>query len=174
MCYIFFTLSGHLTKRQNSILHAVSPASQNRPVESLNQFYFFLVRKYALFWHSAYFRNHYGRLSHLGAKYGKSPPKILSICTALQNKFSPNVLIWSKYLNIMETTGWSMPFYWYVLCIGTYLCWHAYDVIFMGCNSHFGMQKNYASATRVTVSKGSSHLRYGETWQSLQRFTKRR
>ena len=40
-----------------------------------------------------------------------------------------------------------MPFYWYVLCIGTLLCWHAYDVMFMGCDSHFGTQKNYATTT---------------------------
>ena len=40
-----------------------------------------------------------------------------------------------------------IPFYWYVLCMGTLLCWHAYDVMFMGCDSHFGMQKNYATTT---------------------------
>ena len=40
-----------------------------------------------------------------------------------------------------------IPFYWYVHCIGTLLCWHAYDVKFMGCDSHFGTQKNYASTT---------------------------
>ena len=75
-------------------------------IESLNQYYIFLARKYTWFGHSAYFPNHYGRLSHLRAKYGKSPPKILSIFTARQHKFSRNVLIWSKYLSIMETTGW--------------------------------------------------------------------
>ena len=53
----------------------------------------------------AYFPNHYRRLSHLRAKYDKSLPKLLSIFTARQHKFSPNVLIWSKYLSIMETTG---------------------------------------------------------------------
>ena len=99
-------LSGHSAKRRNPILHAVSPVSQNLYVESLNQFYIFLARKYASFGHSAYCRNHYGRLSHLREKYGKSPQKILSIFTARQHKFSPNVLIWSKYLSIMETTGW--------------------------------------------------------------------
>ena len=30
-----------------------------------------------------------------------------------------------------------------MLCIGTLLCWHAYDVMFMGCNSHLWTQKNY-------------------------------
>ena len=40
-----------------------------------------------------------------------------------------------------------IPFYWYMLCIGTLLCWHAYDVMFMGCDSHFGTQKNYATTT---------------------------
>ena len=90
---------------ENPILRAVSPVSQNLYVESLNQFYIFLASKYASFGHSSYFRNHYGRLSHLRAKYGKSPTKFLSIFTAPQHKFSPNILIWSKYLSIMETTG---------------------------------------------------------------------
>ena len=75
-------------------------------VESFNQFYIFLARKYASFGHSAYFRNHYGRLSHLRAKFGQSSHTILSIFTARQHKFPPNVLIWSKCLSIMETTGW--------------------------------------------------------------------
>ena len=99
-------LSGHSAKRRNPILQAVSPVSQNLYVESLNQFYIFLARKYASFGHSAFFRNPFGKLSHLRAKYGKSPQKILLIFTARQPKFSPNVLIWSKYLSIRETTGW--------------------------------------------------------------------
>ena len=36
-----------------------------------------------------------------------------------------------------------------MLCIGTLLCWHAYDVVFMGCDSHFGTQKNYATITQA-------------------------
>ena len=32
-------------------------------------------------------------------------------------------------------------FFWYVLCIGTLLCWHICDVIFMGCNSFFLRRK---------------------------------
>ena len=68
-------LSGHWTKRRNPILDAVSPVSQNLYVESLNEFYIFLARKYASFGHSAFFRNPFGKLSHLRAKYGKSPPK---------------------------------------------------------------------------------------------------
>ena len=99
-------LSGHSAKRRNPILHAVSPVSQNLYVESLNQFYIFLARKYASFGHFAFFRNPFGKLSHLRAKYGKSPQKNLSIFTARRHKFSPNVLIWSKNLSIMETTGW--------------------------------------------------------------------
>ena len=71
-----------------------------------NQFYIFLARKYASFGHSAFFLNPFGKLSHLNAKYGKSPQKILTIFTLRQHKFSPNVLIWSKYLSIMETKGW--------------------------------------------------------------------
>ena len=79
-------LSDHSAKRQNPILHTVSPVTQNLPVEYLNNI--FLASKYASFGHSAYFPNHYGRLSHLRAKYGKSPPKMLSIFTARQHKFS--------------------------------------------------------------------------------------
>ena len=38
-----------------------------------------------------------------------------------------------------------------MLCIGTLLCWHAYDVMFMGCDSHFGTQKNYATTTISSI-----------------------
>ena len=115
-------LSGHSAKRRNPILHAVSPVSQNLYIESLNEFYIFLARKYTSFWQSAFFRNPFGKLSHLRAKYGKSPQKFLSIFTLRQLKFSPNVLIWSKYLSIMETTGWylsiDMCFAWVHCCVG--------------------------------------------------------
>ena len=40
-----------------------------------------------------------------------------------------------------------IAFYWYVLCIGILLSWHAYDVMFLGCQANFGMQKNYATGT---------------------------
>ena len=99
-------LSGHSAKRRKPILDGVSPVSQNLYVESLNQFYVFLARKYASFGHSAFFRNPFGKLSQLRAKHGKSPQKFLSIFTLRQHKFSPNVLIWSKYLRLTETTGW--------------------------------------------------------------------
>ena len=157
-------LSGLSAKRRNPILHAVSPVSQNLYVESLNQFYIFWAWKYASFWHSAFFRNPFGKLSHLRAKYGKSPQKNLSIFTLRQHKFSPNVLIWSKYL--WNGNYRMISFYWYVLCIGTLLCWHAYDVMFMGCNSHFGTQKNYATTTKAfnlsPTRRNSLHL-----WPSL-------
>ena len=124
-------LSGHSAKRRNPILHGVSPVSQKLYVESLNQFYIFLARKYASFGHSAFFRNPFGKLSHLRAKYGKSPQKILSIFTLRQHKFSPNVLIWSKYLSIMETTGWylsiDMCLYWYIAVLAC-LWRHIYGV----------------------------------------------
>ena len=143
-------LSGHSAKRRNPILHAVSPVSQNLYVESLNQFNIFWARKYASFGHSAFFRNPFGKLSHLRAKYGKSSPKILSIFTLRQHKFSPNVLIWSKYLSIMETTGW-------YLSIDTCMCFvlvHCCVGMLMtsclwGCDSHFGTQKNYTTTTLV-------------------------
>ena len=122
----------YAAQRRNPILRAVSPVSQNLYVESLNQFYIFLARKYASFGHSAYFRNHYGRLLHLRAKYGKSAPKFLSIFTAGQHKFSTNILIWSKYLSIMETTGWYTfllicALYWYIAVLAC-LWRHVYGV----------------------------------------------
>ena len=139
-------LSGHSAKRRNPILHAVSPVSQNLYVESLNEFYIFLARKYASFGHSAFFRNPFGSLSHLRAKYGKSPPKFLSNFTARPHKFSPNVLIWSKYLSIMETTGWylsiDMCFALVHCCVGmlmTSCLWGATPIL--------GRKKNYATTT---------------------------
>ena len=159
-------LSGHLAKRQNPILQAVSPVSQNLPVESLNQFYIFLARKYASFGHSAYFRNHYARLSsHLRAKYGKSPPKILSIFTVWQHKFSPNVLIWSKYLSIIETTGWylsiDMCFVLVDCCVGmlmTSCLWRTTLIL---------TQKNYASETYIIIL---SNLNPFYFWVTILKF----
>ena len=58
--------------RQNSILCEVSQVSQNMYGQSLNDFSIFFIREYASFGHSAYCRNHYGRLSHLREKYDKS------------------------------------------------------------------------------------------------------
>ena len=75
-----------------------------------------------------------------------SHPKIFFDFQSGQHKFSPNVLIWSKYISIMETTR-MIAFYWNVYCIGILLCLHAYDVMFMGCNAHLGTQMNYVSAT---------------------------
>ena len=66
------------------------PVSQNLYGQSRKDFHIFLAMKYASFGHSAYCGNHYGRLSHLREKYGKSPPKILSIFTSRQRNFSPN------------------------------------------------------------------------------------
>ena len=121
-------LSGHSAKHQNPILHAVSPVSQNLPVESLNQYYIFLAKKYASFGHSAYFPFHYGKLSHLIAKYDKSTPNFVDFhCAATQ--IPSNVLIWSYTLSNYKM----MSFYWYVLCICTLLllvCWwrHVYGM----------------------------------------------
>ena len=45
--------------------------------------------------------NIYKNWSHLRAKYSKSLPKILSIFTSRQLKFSLNVLIWSIHLSMV-------------------------------------------------------------------------
>ena len=41
-----------------------------------------------------------------------------------------------------------IAFYWYVLCIGILMSWHANDVMFFGCQANFGTQKNYATGTQ--------------------------
>ena len=61
-----------------------------------------------------------------------------------------------------------IPFYWYVLCMGTLLCWHAYDVMFMGCDSHFGMQKNYATTTfRIVFRLNRSNQKCRKTLETI-------
>ena len=135
----------HSAMRQNPILCAVSPVSQNLYGQSLNDFHIFFAMKYASFGHSAYCQNHYGRLSHLRERYGKSPPKILSIFTSRQHNFSPNAF--SVHITQHNGNYRMIPFHWYVLCIGILLCWHANDVMFWGYQAHFGTRKNYATGT---------------------------
>ena len=48
-----------------------------------------------------------------------------------------------------------IAFYWYVLCIGILLSWHANDVMFLGCQANFGTQKNYATGTKCDVGMTS-------------------
>ena len=139
-------LCRHSAMRRNPILCAVSPVSQNLYSQSLNDFHIFLAMKYVSFGHSAYCRNHYGRLSHLREKYGKSPPKILSIFTSRQLNFSPNAFF-SVHITQHNGNYRMIPFHWYVLCIGILLCCHANDVMFWGYQAHFGTQKNYATGT---------------------------
>ena len=137
---------------RNPILCAVSPVSQNLYGQSLNDFHIFLAMKYASFGHSGYCRNHYGRLSHLREKYGKSPPKILSIFTSRQHNFSPNAFF--RFHITQHNGNYRMiPFHWYVLCIGILLCWHANDVMFLGYQAHFGTQKNYATGTSSGIEQ---------------------
>ena len=58
-----------------------------------------------------------------------------------------------------------IAFYWYVLCIGILLSWHANDVMFLGCQANFGTQKNYATGTLISVLQtfrswtATSHIR---------------
>ena len=147
-------LCRHSAMRRNPILCAVSPVSQNLCGQSLNDFHIFLAMKYASFGHSAYFRNHYGRLSHLREKYGKSPPKNWSIFTSRQHNFSPNAFF-SVHITQHNGNYRMIPFHWYVLCIGILLCWHANDVMFWGYQAHFGTQKNYATGTQTDITINS-------------------
>ena len=60
-----------------------------------------------------------------------------------------------------------IPFYWYVLCIGTLLYWHADDVMFIGCDSHFGTKKNYATTTRMQRSIMWINVALTNIWGNL-------
>ena len=145
-------LSGHSVKRQIPILWTVSPVSQNLYGKSLNPFQIFLARKYTSFGHSAYCQNIYKNLSHLRAKYGKSPSIFCRFSLRGNSNFH-----WMFWFGPFISA-----FLWYVLCIGILLCWQANDVMFWGCHSHFGTQKNHASTTsemrQVAIHKGASHL----------------
>ena len=122
-------LCRHSTMRQNSILCEFSHVSQNIYGQSLNDFYIFFARKYASFGHSAFCRNHYGRLSYLRENMA-SHPKILSIFTSWQHKLSPNVL--SIYLSIIINGKYRMiAFHLYVLCTCILLSWHTNDIFFL-------------------------------------------
>ena len=57
----------------------------------------------------------------------------MSIFTSLQLKLSFNVLIWSIYLSIMETTRWYLSY--------DMLCWHANDVMFGGYTPILGRKR---------------------------------
>ena len=131
--------------RRNTILCAVSPVSQNLYGQSLNDFHIFLAMKYASFGHSAYCRNHYGRLSHLRENYGKSPQKFCRF--SLRGNTIFHRMLFSVHITQHNGNYRMIPFHWYVLCIGILLCWHANDVMFWGYQSHFGTQKNYATGT---------------------------
>ena len=162
-----FSICRHFAMCRNPILCAVSPVSQNLCGQYLNDFYIFLAGKYASFRHSAYYRNYYGRLSHLREKYGKSPPEILSIFTSRQHKFWPNIFFW-VHMSRHNGNYRMIAFYWYVLCIGILLSWHANDVMFLGCQANFGTQKNYATGTFRTLFRlNRSHKKCRKTIETL-------
>ena len=57
-----------------------------------------------------------------------------------------------------------IAFYWYVLCIGILLSWHANDVMFLGSQANFGTQKNYATGTFRTLFRlNRSHKKCRKT-----------
>ena len=138
--------------RRNPILCAVSPVSQNLCGQYLNDFYIFLAGKYALFGHSAYCRNHYGRLSHLREKYGNSPPRFCRFSFRGNTNFDRIFFFLGGggggvHMSQHNGNYRMIAFYWYVLCIGILLSWHANDVMFLGSQANFGTQKNYATGT---------------------------
>ena len=140
-------LCRHSPTCQSPILCAVFLVSQNLCGQYLNDFYIFLARKYALFGHSAYCCNHYGRLSHLREKYGKPSPRFCRFSLCGNTNFHRMLFL----DNISQHNGKyrMIAFYWYVLCIGILLSWHANDVMFLGCRANFETRKNYATGTMI-------------------------
>ena len=124
-------LCRHSTMRQNSILCEVSQVSQNMYGQSLNDFSIFFARKYASFGHSAYCRNHYGRLSHLREKYGKSSQDFVDFHFAATQIVTECFL--SIYRSIIINGKYRMiAFHLCVICIGILLSWHTNDIFFFG------------------------------------------
>ena len=140
--------------RQNSILCEVSQVSQNMYGQSLNDFSIFFARKYASFRHSTYCRNHYGRLSHLREKYGKSSQYFVDFHFAATQIVTECFL--SIYLSIIMNGKYRMiAFHLYVLCIGILLSWHTYDIFFLGWQANFG--------TRISLSESMSLKQINKT-----------
>ena len=140
--------------RQNSILCEVSQVSQNMYGHSLNDFSIFFARKYASFRHSAYCRNHYGRLSHLREKYGKSSQDVVDFHFAATQIVTECFL--SIYLSIIINGKYRMiAFHLYVLCIGILLSWHTNDIFFLGWQANFG--------TRISLSESMSLKQINKT-----------
>ena len=126
--------------RRNFILCEDSQVSQNMYGQSLNDFSIFFARKYASFRHFAYCCNHYGRLSHLREKYGKSSQDLVDFHFAATQIFTECFL--SIYLSIIINGKYRMiAFHWYVLCIGILLSWHTNDVFFFGLQPILGHKR---------------------------------
>ena len=149
-----YKLCRHSTMRQNSILCEVSQVSQNMYGQSLNDFSIFFARKYASFGHSAYCRNHYGRLSHLREKYGKSSQDFVDFHFVATQIVTECFL--SIYLSIIINGKYRMiAFHLYVLCIGILLSWHTNDIFFLGRQANFG--------TRISLSESMSLKQINKT-----------
>ena len=90
---------------------------QNMYGQSLNDFSIFFARKYASFGHSAYCRDHYGRLSHAREKHGKSSQDFVDFHFAATQIVTECFL--SIYLSIIINGKYMMiAFHLYVLCNG--------------------------------------------------------
>ena len=120
----------------------VSQVSQNMYGQSLNDFSIFFARKYDSFRHSAYCRNHYGRLTHLREKYGKSSQDFVDFHFAATQIVTECFL--SIYLSIIINGQYRMiAFHLCVLFIGILLSWHTNDIFLFGMTSQF-WDKNFA------------------------------
>ena len=139
---------------QNSILCEVSQVSQNMYGQSLNDFSILFARKYASFGHSAYCRNHYGKLSHLREKYGKSSQDFVDFHFTATQIVTEYFL--SIYLSIIIIGKYRMiAFHLYVLCIHILLSWYTNDIFFLGWQANFG--------TRISLSESMSLKQINKT-----------
>ena len=93
-------------------------------VWSINDFSIFFARKYASFGHSAYCRNHYGSLSHLREKYGKSSQDFVDFHFAATHIFTECFFVVvhiSQHNHSLKIQDDSFPLvctlYWYIVIV---------------------------------------------------------
>ena len=95
------------------------------------------------------------------------PQRFCRFFTSRQHKFWPNIFF-LVHMSRHNGNYRMIALYWYVLCIGILLSWHANDVMFLGCQANFGMQKNYATGTfRILFRLNQSHKKCRKTIETL-------
>ena len=126
--------------RRNPVLCAVSPVSQNTCGQYLNDFYIFLAGKYASFGHLRLLSQSLRKVVAFERKVRQVAPKDF-----VDFHFAATQILteWGFFVHISQHNGnyRMISFYWYVLCIGILLSWHANDVMFLGCQPILGRKR---------------------------------